>query len=65
MGEQVRSALRHDLPEYDYSRMDVYPPSSPQNRAPLRADKITVIGGGVLGKVKNRMEGYGGKKRLL
>jgi hypothetical protein len=28
-------------------------------------DKITAIGSGVLGKVKNRMEEYGGKKRRL
>jgi hypothetical protein len=28
-------------------------------------DKITVIGGGVLGKVKNRMDEYGNKKRLV
>jgi hypothetical protein len=65
VGEQVRSALRHDLPEYDNSRTEVYLSSSPQIRAPLRADRITAIGSGVLGKVKNRTEEYGGRKRSL
>src|SRR5205085_8708757 len=39
---------------------------SPQVFAPLRADKITVIGNGVLEKVKKyRMEKYNGKKRRV
>ena len=64
VGEEVRSTLQQELPEYDFSRMEVYPSSSPQIFAPLRADKITVIGGGVLGKVeKYRMENNRGKKR--
>ncbi len=64
VAEEVRNALQHELPEYDFSRMEIYPSSSPQIFAPLRADKITVIGTGVLGKVKKyRMERYNGKKR--
>jgi hypothetical protein len=64
VAEEVRSALQHGLPEYDFSRMEIYPSSSPQIFAPLRADKITVIGSGVLGKVKKyRMEKYDGEKR--
>jgi hypothetical protein len=64
VAEGVRSALRQELPEYDFSRMEIYPSSSPQIFAPLRADKITVIGTGALGKVnKYRMEECGGKKR--
>jgi hypothetical protein len=64
VAEEVRNALQHELPEYDFSRMEIYPSSSPQIFAPLRADKITVIGTGVLGKVKKyRMERYNGEKR--
>ncbi len=64
VGKEVRNALQQELPEYDFSRMEIYPSSSPQIFAPLRADKITVIGGGVLGKVeKYRMEKCQGKKR--
>jgi hypothetical protein len=64
VAEEVRNALQHELPEYDFSRMEIYPSSSPQIFAPLRADKITVIGTGVLRKVKKyRMEKYNGKKR--
>jgi hypothetical protein len=49
---------------YDFSRMEIYPSSSPQIFAPLRADKLTVIGRGVLKKVKKyRMEKHLGKKR--
>ena len=66
VAEGVRSALRQELPEYDFSRMEIYPSSSPQIFAPLRADKLTVIGTGTLGKVKNyRMEQHGGKKRRV
>ena len=66
VAEEVRSALQQELPEYDFSRMEIYPSSSPQIFAPLRADKITVIGSGVLGKVeKYRMEKYNGTKRRL
>jgi hypothetical protein len=64
VAEEVRSVLQQELPEYDFSRMEIYPSSSPQIFAPLRADKITVVGSGVLGKVKKyRMEKYDGKKR--
>jgi hypothetical protein len=64
VAEEVRTVLQQELPEYDFSRMEIYPSSSPQIFAPLRADKITVIGSGVLGKVKKyRMENYRGKKR--
>jgi hypothetical protein len=64
VAEEVRSVLQQELPEYDFSRMEIYPSSSPQIFAPLRADKITVIGSGVLGKVKKyRMEKYNGGKR--
>lgn len=66
VAEEARSALQQELPEYGFSRMEIYPSSSPQIFAPLRADKITVIGSGVLGKVeKYRMEKYGGSKRRL
>jgi hypothetical protein len=64
VAEEVRSVLQQELPEYDFSRMEIYPSSSPQIFAPLRADKITVTGTGVLGKVKKyRMEEYSGKKQ--
>jgi hypothetical protein len=64
MAEEVRSALQQELPEYDFSGIEIYRSSSPQIFAPLRADKVTVIGSGVLGKVKKyRMEKYDGKKR--
>jgi hypothetical protein len=52
IGEEVRNALQRELPEYDFSRLEIYPSSSPQIFAPLRADKITVINNGVIGKVK-------------
>jgi hypothetical protein len=64
VAEKVRSALQQELPEYDFSWMEIFPSSSPQIFAPLRADKLTVIGTGVLGKVKKyRMEKDNGKKR--
>jgi hypothetical protein len=64
VAEEVRSVLQQELPEYDFSRLEIYPSTSPQIFAPLRADKITVIGSGVLGKVKKyRMEKYHGTKR--
>ena len=50
IGEQVRSTLQSQLPEYDFSRLEIFP-CSPQIFAPLRADKITVIGSGVVPKV--------------
>jgi hypothetical protein len=63
VAEEVRSALQQELPEYDFSRMEIFPSSSPQIFAPLRADKITVTGSGLLGKVKKyRMEEYSRKK---
>jgi hypothetical protein len=66
IGEQVRSALQQELPEYDFSGMEIYPSNSPQIFAPLRADKVTVIGSGVLGKVKKyQMEKFGGKRRRV
>jgi hypothetical protein len=64
VAEEVRSALQQELPEYDFSRVEIFPSSSPQIFAPLRADKITVIGSGVVKKVKKyRMEKYQGKRR--
>jgi hypothetical protein len=66
VAEEVRSALQEELPEYDFSGMEIYPSSSPQIFAPLRADKITVIGTGVVGKVKKyRMEKYHDEKRRV
>src|SRR6478672_2837967 len=66
MAEKVRSALQQELPEYDFSRIELFPSSSPQIFATLRADKITVIGSGVLGKVaRYRMEKRGGRKRRI
>src|SRR5262249_7250959 len=64
IAEEGRSALQQELTEYDFSRMEIFPSSSPQIFAPLRADKITVIGSGILGKIKKyRMEQYDGKRR--
>ncbi len=64
MAEEVRNAIQQELPEYDFSRMEIYPSRSPQIFAPLRADKITVTGNGIVGKVKKyRMEESQGKKR--
>jgi hypothetical protein len=64
IGERVRTALQQELPEYDFGGIEIYPSSSPQIFAPLRADKLTVIGSGVLKKVKKyRMEKHLGKKR--
>jgi hypothetical protein len=64
VGERVRQTLQKELPQYDFSRLEIYPCNSPQVFAPLRADKVTVIGTGVLGKVKKyRMESYNGKRR--
>jgi hypothetical protein len=66
MGEKVRATLQQELPEYDFSRLEIYPSNSPQILAPLRADKITVIGCGILGKVeKYKMEKQNGKKRRV
>src|SRR5262249_31779232 len=66
VAEEVRTVLQQELPEYDFSQMEIYPSSSPQIFAPLRADKVTVIGTGLLGKVKKyRMEKSGGKKQRV
>ena len=46
VGEQVRKTLQQELPEYDFSSMEICPSSSPQIFASLRADKITVVGRG-------------------
>ena len=52
----LRQALREELPEYNFDALEIFPSNSPQIVAPLRADKITVIGTGVLGKAtKYRM----------
>ena len=34
VAEEVRSALQQELPEYDFSRMEIYPSSSPANLRP-------------------------------
>jgi hypothetical protein len=66
VAEEVRTVLQQELPEYDFSRMEIFPSSSPQIFAPLRADKITVIGSGILGRVtKYRMEKSGSKKQRV
>jgi hypothetical protein len=52
IGEDIRKVLTQELPEYDFTRLEIYPSSSPQIFAPLRADKTTVIDSGVLEKVK-------------
>jgi hypothetical protein len=66
VAEEVRTVLQQELPEYAFSRMEIFPSSSPQIFAPLRADKITVIGSGILGKVtKYRMEKSGSKKQRV
>jgi hypothetical protein len=64
IGEQVRNVLQEELPQYEFDRLEIYPANSPQVFAPLRNDKITVIGHGILGKVKKyRMEQVNGKRR--
>jgi hypothetical protein len=66
VAEEVRSVLQQELPEYDFGRTEIFPSSSPQIFAPLRADKITVIASGDLGKVKKyRMEKSGSKKQRV
>jgi hypothetical protein len=64
VGEQVRKVLQEELPQYEFDRLEIYPSNSPQVFAPLRADKVTVIDDGILGKVKKyRMEQVNGKRR--
>jgi hypothetical protein len=64
LGEHVRQVLRQKLPEYNFDGMEIFPSSSPQIFAPLRADKTMVIGSGVVKKAKRyRMVKTSGKKR--
>ena len=51
-GERLRAVLQGELPQYDFSHTEIFPSSSPQIFAPLRADKIMVIGDGVVQKVE-------------
>jgi hypothetical protein len=65
-GEEVRATLQQELPEYDFSETEIFPSSSPQIFAPLRADKIMVIGNGVVKTVerwRNPMENGRRKRR--
>jgi len=63
-GEQVRAVLQQELPEYDFTHTEIFPSSSPQIFAPLRADKIMVVGTGVVKKVERyRMPLEGGKRK--
>jgi hypothetical protein len=62
--EKIRAVLQERLPEYDFSKLEIFPSTCPQVFAPLRADKIMVIGDGKVGKVKRkRYERIGGGKR--
>jgi hypothetical protein len=64
LAEKLRAFLQAKLPEYDFSSVEIFPSSSPQIFAPLRADKIMVIGDGVLRKIKAwRMEQGNGKRK--
>jgi hypothetical protein len=65
VGERVRQTLQEELPGYDFSRIEIYPSSSPQIFAPLRADKTTVVGGGPVPMIdKYRLpKGSNGKRR--
>jgi hypothetical protein len=52
------------LPDHNFDGMEIFPSSSPQIFAPLRADKIMVIASGVVKKAKRyRMTRKSGKKR--
>src|SRR5262245_50148454 len=65
-GEEVRDTLQQELPEYDFFKTEIFPSSSPQIFAPLRADKIMVIGDGVVKKVerwRNPLENGRRKRR--
>jgi hypothetical protein len=50
--EQVRDVLREELPGYDFAGLEIFPSSSPQIFAPLRADKTMVIGDGPVRKAR-------------
>jgi hypothetical protein len=50
LGEKVRQALRYHLPQYDFAGLEIFPSNSPQIFAPLRADKVMVIGSGPVPK---------------
>jgi hypothetical protein len=64
IAERVRQALREELPGYDFDNLEIFPSSSPQVFAPLRADKTMVIAGGVVKKVRRyRMVRAGGKRQ--
>jgi hypothetical protein len=64
LAEEVRTVLQEKLPGYDFSGLEIFPSSSPQVFAPLRADKTMVVGDGVLRKVKAwRMERDDGKRK--
>lgn len=52
IGETIRATLQIELPEYDLSRLEIFPENSPQVFAPLRADKIMILGDGVVKKVR-------------
>ena len=62
--EHVRGVLKEQLPEYDFDGLEIFPSTSPQIFAPLRADKIMVIGDGAVKKIKAyRMDRVNGKRR--
>jgi hypothetical protein len=62
--EKIRAVLQERLPEFDFSKLEIFPSTCPQVFAPLRADKIMVIGDGEVGKVKRKAyERVGGGKR--
>jgi hypothetical protein len=62
--ERVRRVLAEELPGHDFGGLEVFPSSCPQVFAPLRADKVMVIAGGVVKKVRRyRIVRAGGKRQ--
>ena len=45
-GEHIRKVLRQELPEYHFDKVEIFPSNSPQLFAPLRPDKVMIIGNG-------------------
>lgn len=63
IAERLRHVLQDKLPQYDFNSLEIFPSNSPQVFAPLRADKIMVIGGGVVKKIKRR-KGKGKNRKV-
>jgi hypothetical protein len=66
LAEDVRATLAREIPRHDWARVEIYPANSPQVFAPLRPDKVTVIGSGRVGTVPcRRYEVVSGKRKLI